>query len=90
MWIGSRFDAGGRSPESNFELNAGPHSAKVLIIKENANGYRMGEVNSRRDSGAPERDFEPPAPAQGAQLSRKNGGIPGLFRADQQTERLSA
>jgi len=26
----------------------------------------------------------------GAQASAKNGRIPGLFRADQQTERLSA
>ena len=30
------------------------------------------------------------APAQGARPSTKNGRIPGLFRADQQTERLSA
>jgi hypothetical protein len=49
----------------------------------------MGQVNGRRESRALERDFEPPTPVQGAQPSAKNGRIPGLFRADQQTERLS-
>jgi len=33
MWTDSRFDAGSRSPESNFELDAGPHSTKFLISK---------------------------------------------------------
>jgi hypothetical protein len=50
----------------------------------------MGQVNGRREREALESDFEPPAPVQGAQPSTKNGRIPGLFGADQQTERLSA
>jgi hypothetical protein len=50
----------------------------------------MGQVNGRRESRALESDSEPPAPVQGALASAKNGRIPGLFRADQQTERLSA
>jgi hypothetical protein len=50
----------------------------------------MGQVNGRRESRASESDSEPPAQVQGAQASAKNGRIPGLFRADQQTERLSA
>src|SRR5512132_4327858 len=50
----------------------------------------MGQVNSRRESRALESDSEPPAPVQGAQPSTKNGRIPGLFRADQRTERLFA
>src|SRR5918996_4670116 len=50
----------------------------------------MGQVNGRRESRALESDSEPPAPVQGAQPSTKNGRIPGLFRTDQQTERLSA
>ena len=35
-------------------------------------------------------DFEAAVPAQGARPSVKNGRIPGPFRADQRTERLSA
>ena len=50
----------------------------------------MGEVNGRRESRASESDSEPPVPVQGAQPSTKNGRIPGLFRADRQTERLFA
>jgi hypothetical protein len=50
----------------------------------------MGQVNGRRESRALESASEPPAPVQGAQASAKNGRIPGLFMADQQTERLSA
>jgi hypothetical protein len=50
----------------------------------------MAEVNSRRESRALERDLEPPAQAQGAQPSPKNGRNPELFRADQRTERPSA
>ena len=50
----------------------------------------MGQVNSRGESRASESDSEPPAAIQGAQPSTKNGRIPGLFRADQRTERLSA
>jgi hypothetical protein len=50
----------------------------------------MGQVNGRRESRALESDSELPAPVQGAQPSTKNGRLPGLFRADQQTERLSA
>ena len=46
----------------------------------------MGEVNSRRESPASERDFEPLPPAQGAQPSAKNGGIPRPQRADRQAE----
>ena len=46
----------------------------------------MAEVNSRRESRASERDFEPPAAARGEQPSAKNGGIPGLQRADRRTE----
>jgi hypothetical protein len=57
---------------------------------EKRSGYRMGQVNGRRESRASESDSEPPAPVQGAQASAKNGRIPGLFRVDQQTERLSA
>jgi hypothetical protein len=49
----------------------------------------MAEVNSLRESPPSERDFEPLVQAQGAQPSAKNGRIPRLFRADQQTERLS-
>ena len=49
----------------------------------------MAEVNSHRESGASERDFEPPASAQGAQLSGKNGRIPGLQRRDRRAERVS-
>ena len=56
----------------------------------NLGGYRLGEVNSRRESRPPERHSEHMAPAQGARPSTKNGRVPGLFRFDQQTERLSA
>ena len=74
--------------------NSNPASArrrpKILESKENLSGYRMGQVNSRRESRPLESDFEPPAPVQGARPSTKNGRIPGLFRFDQQTERLSA
>src|SRR5688572_1762006 len=50
----------------------------------------MGQVNGRREGRTLESDSEPSAQVQGAQASAKNGRIPGLFRADQQTERLSA
>jgi hypothetical protein len=46
----------------------------------------MGQVNGRRESRALESDSEPLAPVQGAQPSKKNGRIPGLFRADEQPE----
>jgi hypothetical protein len=48
----------------------------------------MGQVNGRRESRALESDSAPPAPVQGAQPSTKNGRIPGLFRADDQAERV--
>ena len=50
----------------------------------------MGEVNSHRERRSSERDFESTARAQGAQSPARNGRIPRLFRADLQTERLSA
>ena len=49
----------------------------------------MGQVNSCRESRASERDFGPPAPAQGAQASAINGRIPRLFKVDHRAERLS-
>jgi hypothetical protein len=49
----------------------------------------MGEVNSHGERRASERDFELPAPAQGAQPSAKNGRIPGLQRAGDRAERVS-
>jgi hypothetical protein len=49
----------------------------------------MGPVNSQGESRASETDFEPPATAQGAHPSAKNGGIPGLQRADRRAERVS-
>jgi hypothetical protein len=49
----------------------------------------MDQVNGRRESRALETDSEPPAPVQGAQLSAKNGRIPGLFRTDHRAERGS-
>src|ERR687891_397539 len=42
----------------------------------------MYRVNSSREGWASERDFEPPAPAQGAQPSAKNVGIPGASLSD--------
>ena len=42
-------------------------SAKPLIHEKKRSGYRMGQVNSRGESRASERDFEPTARAQGAQ-----------------------
>ena len=59
---------------------------KILIQLTILCGYRMGEVNSRRESRASERGFELPAQAQGAQPPARNGGIPGLQRADRWTE----
>jgi hypothetical protein len=50
----------------------------------------MGQVNSHGERRSSERDFEPTARAQGAQPSAKNGRIPRVFRANQQTKRLSA
>src|SRR5918996_3033962 len=78
---------GYRSATSNSASSA--HQATLCYDEKNSSGYRMAEVNSRRESRASERDFEPPAPAQGAQPSAKNGGIPGLQRADPRTEKLS-
>jgi hypothetical protein len=49
----------------------------------------MGQVNSRREGRASERDFELPVPAQGAQPSAKNGAVPGLQHADRPAERVS-
>ena len=46
----------------------------------------MGEVNGRREGRALESDSEPLAQVQGAQAFAKNGGIPGLFRADPRAE----
>jgi signal transduction histidine kinase len=49
-----------------------------------------GAGESRQDVDLAEREFEPPAPVQGAQPLTKNGRVPGLFRAHHRTERLSA
>jgi hypothetical protein len=64
------------SPSSNSAVDA--HQATHCYDEENSSGYRMAEVNSRRESRASERDFEPPAPARGEQPSAKNGGILGF------------
>ena len=48
------------------------------------------DVQRAREGRPLESDSEPQAQVQGAQASAKNGRIPGLFMADQQTERLSA
>jgi hypothetical protein len=76
--------------ERNYKLGACHRSAKLLICLPKRSGYRMGQVNGRRESRALESASEPSAPVQGAQPSTKNGRIPRLFRADQQTERMSA
>ena len=49
----------------------------------------MGQVNSYGESRASEKVFGSMRARRGAQLSAKIAGIPGLRRADQQTERLS-
>ena len=86
-WL-STSDLGHPSESSNFGI--GSILVNVCFIGSKSGGYRMGEVNGRRESRASERDFELPALAQGAQPTAKNGGIPGLQRVDLQTERLSA
>jgi hypothetical protein len=50
----------------------------------------MGQVNSHGERQSSETEVKPTARAQGAQRAAKNGGLPGLFRADPRTERLSA
>ena len=59
------------------------------LIKKSSSGYRIAEVNSRRESPALERDFELPTSAQGERQTAKNGGIPGPQRADRRAERAS-
>jgi hypothetical protein len=49
----------------------------------------MGQVNGHRERWLSERNFRPAHASRGEQPSTKNGRIPGLFRADQRTERLS-
>ena len=84
------FDGGSRLPKWIAKLGRPALAAKLLFHKPDSDGYRMGEVNSHGESWLSERDFELLAAAQGAQPSAKNGRIPGLFRADQQTERMSS
>jgi hypothetical protein len=84
------FELVSRPAKRNCKLGTCQQSAKCLEYLRKAKWYRMGQVNGRRESRTLESDSEPPAPVQGAQLPAKNGRIPGLFRADQQTERLSA
>jgi hypothetical protein len=64
-------------------------SCHSLISQQDSNGYRIARVNSHRESRPSESDFMPPAPAQGAQLSVENGGIPGLQRVAWRAERAS-
>src|SRR5918996_3515163 len=78
---------GYRSATSNSASSA--HQATLCYDEKNSSGYRMAEVNSRRESRASERDSELPAPAHGAQPPAKNGRIPELFRADRSAERVS-
>jgi hypothetical protein len=73
----------------NFEPRIWTTPPNFLSQRGNSNGYRMGQVNSRRESRASERDFEPPAPARGEQPSAKNGRIPGLLSGYRCAERLS-
>jgi hypothetical protein len=88
--LSRRFVSASRPAKREFELGVGRLVAISLIFKGNSSGYRMGAVNSHGERRSSERDFEPAARDQGAQPSAKNGRIPRLFRADQQTERLSA
>ena len=64
--------------------NSNPASArrrpKILESKENLGGYRLGEVNTRRESRPPETHSEHMAPAQGARPSTKNGRVPWAFQ----------
>jgi hypothetical protein len=79
-----------RLPDRNGKPSLKAATGKILVERTNLNGYRLGEVNSLRESRAPEKDSELSAVAQGAQPSARIGAVPGLFGADQQTERLSA
>jgi hypothetical protein len=79
-----------RPAKSNFELGVRPHFLNAFRNKEEASGYRLGQVNSRGESWLSERDFRPAPASGGEQLAAENGGIPGLQRADGRAERLSA
>jgi hypothetical protein len=50
----------------------------------------MGQVNGRRETCVSERNFRPAHASGSEQPAAKNGGIPGLQRADRPTERVSA
>jgi hypothetical protein len=49
----------------------------------------MGQVNSYGESRASERVFGFMRARRGEQPAVKNGGIPGLFRAEHRAERVS-
>ena len=49
----------------------------------------MGQVNSHRESWLLERHSRPAPASGGEQPAAENSGIPGLFRTDHRTERLS-
>ena len=87
MLIG--FELASRPAKRNCKLGVCRRPAKLLICLPKAKWVPNGPSERPRESRALESDFELPAPVQGAQPSTKNGRIPGLFRADHQTERLS-
>jgi hypothetical protein len=62
----------------------------ICYSEENLSGYRMGEVNSRRERCPSERAFGRAVHWQGQHPLDENGAIPGLFRTDHRAERLSA
>ena len=88
-WLRLRFVSASRPAKRKFETSVGRLVAIILIFIGNSNGYRMGQVNSHGETRASERDFDLPAPAQGAHPAAKNGRFPGLFRVDCWAERVS-
>jgi hypothetical protein len=78
------------SAERKFELSGRPRCPNLLISGNDPNGYRIGQVNSHGENWLSERRSRPAPASGGEQPTAENGRVPGLFRADPRTKRLSA
>jgi hypothetical protein len=84
-----RFATCSRPPKRKYKPSLRLQSRNKLIGLHKAGGYRMAEVNSRRESRPGERNVGHARTHRGERPAAENDGVPGLFRPDHRAERVS-
>jgi hypothetical protein len=76
--VSAVFGSTSRPAKRRFEPRVGHSFTIVLISKGNSIGFRMGQVNGRRESWLSERRSRPTSAPGGEQPAAKNSGILGF------------